>query len=132
MLICHRHKFIFLKTKKTAGTSVQQTLLAFCGPDDVITSNKLHYQLPADAGLAFTELGPHAPIGQILRTFGATLADYRIITCERNPVDKLISAYFYKGKKLGRIDETTDYAADFEAKLRASAFAGIIAQRLTP
>lgn len=37
MIISHRHRFIFLKTRKTAGTSVELFLRQFCGPDDVIT-----------------------------------------------------------------------------------------------
>jgi hypothetical protein len=37
MIVSHEHKFIFLKTKKTAGTSVELALTALCGPKDVIT-----------------------------------------------------------------------------------------------
>ena len=37
MIISHKHQFIFLKTKKTAGTSVEIALSKFCGPDDIIT-----------------------------------------------------------------------------------------------
>jgi hypothetical protein len=37
MIVSHEHKFIFLKTKKTAGTSIELALSALCGPDDVIT-----------------------------------------------------------------------------------------------
>ncbi|WP_293150922.1 hypothetical protein [Okeania sp. SIO2C9] len=37
MIISYRYKFIFLKTKKTAGTSVEISLSRFCGDDDVIT-----------------------------------------------------------------------------------------------
>jgi hypothetical protein len=37
MIISHEHKFIFLKTKKTAGTSIELALSQLCGPDDVIT-----------------------------------------------------------------------------------------------
>ena len=37
MIVSHRHKFIFLKTQKTAGTALEATLSALCGPDDVIT-----------------------------------------------------------------------------------------------
>ena len=36
MIISHAHKFIFLKTKKTAGTSIELALSQLCGPDDVI------------------------------------------------------------------------------------------------
>jgi hypothetical protein len=37
VILSHKHKFIFLKTKKAAGTSVEIALSAVCGPDDVIT-----------------------------------------------------------------------------------------------
>ena len=37
MIVSHKHKFIFLKTKKTAGTSIELALSRLCGPDDVIT-----------------------------------------------------------------------------------------------
>ena len=37
MIISHEHKFIFLKTKKTAGTSIELALSELCGPGDIIT-----------------------------------------------------------------------------------------------
>jgi Sulfotransferase family len=37
MIISHEHKFIFLKTKKTAGTAVEAALSELCGPECVIT-----------------------------------------------------------------------------------------------
>ena len=37
MILSHEHKFIFLRTKKTAGTSIELALSELCGPDDVIT-----------------------------------------------------------------------------------------------
>jgi hypothetical protein len=37
MIVSHKHKFIFLKTRKTAGTSVELALSTVCGPDDIIT-----------------------------------------------------------------------------------------------
>ena len=37
MIISHEHKFIFLKTKKTAGTSIELALSQLCGPGDIIT-----------------------------------------------------------------------------------------------
>lgn len=38
MIICHRRKFIFLKTRKTAGTSIEIALSRLCGPGDVVTA----------------------------------------------------------------------------------------------
>ena len=37
MILSHRHKFIFIKTAKTAGTSIEVFLSQHCGPDDVVT-----------------------------------------------------------------------------------------------
>ena len=53
MIISHEHKFIFLKTRKTAGTSVELALRQLCGPDDIIApignaeerrQQSLHYE----------------------------------------------------------------------------------------
>ena len=37
MIVSHKHKFIFIKTRKTAGTSVECALSAICGHDDILT-----------------------------------------------------------------------------------------------
>ena len=37
MIVSHKHKFIFIKTKKTAGTAIEAALSELCGPRDVIT-----------------------------------------------------------------------------------------------
>ena len=37
MIVSHAHRFIFLKTKKTAGTSIELALTKLCGEDDIIT-----------------------------------------------------------------------------------------------
>lgn len=37
MIISHRHKFIFFKTRKTASTSLEIALTNICGEEDVIT-----------------------------------------------------------------------------------------------
>ena len=37
MIISHKYKFIFIKTRKTAGTSVEIALSRYCGPDDILS-----------------------------------------------------------------------------------------------
>lgn len=38
MIISHAHRFVFIKTSKTAGTSIEIGLSQFCGASDVITT----------------------------------------------------------------------------------------------
>jgi hypothetical protein len=37
VIVSHEHGFVFMKTRKTAGTSVEIALSRVCGDDDVIT-----------------------------------------------------------------------------------------------
>ena len=37
MIASFRHRFIFLKTMKTAGTSFEMAIAGHCGPDDIVT-----------------------------------------------------------------------------------------------
>ena len=37
MIVSHAKKLIFVKTRKTSGTSMEVSLSQVCGPDDIIT-----------------------------------------------------------------------------------------------
>ena len=37
MIVSHKHKFIFIKTYKTANSSVEIALSKYCGPNDILT-----------------------------------------------------------------------------------------------
>ena len=37
MIVSHKNRFIFLKTRKTAGSSIEIALSKHCGPEDIIT-----------------------------------------------------------------------------------------------
>jgi hypothetical protein len=40
VIVSHEHRFIFLKSQKTGGTSLELALSRVCGPEDVITQLK--------------------------------------------------------------------------------------------
>ncbi len=42
MIISHKHKFIFIKTRKTAGTSIEIFLSKYCGEFDIISPTSEH------------------------------------------------------------------------------------------
>jgi len=67
-LICsHAWRFVFLKTRKTAGTSVEIALSRFCGPLDVVTP-----LAAVDEALRFEHCGDvarnYAPVGMQVPT----------------------------------------------------------------
>lgn len=37
MIVSHTHKFIFIKTRKVGGSSLELAMAKFCGPDDIIS-----------------------------------------------------------------------------------------------
>jgi hypothetical protein len=126
MIISHRHRFIFLKTRKTAGTSMEIALSRFCGPDDVITPiveedealrRELGYpgpqnlEVPASALRACDRLAAwlgreplrffnHAPAAFVRRCVDpAVWFGYFKFCFERDPFDKAISRYCWSTRE---------------------------------
>ena len=108
MIVSHRHRLIFLKTRKTAGTSVEIALSRICGPEDTITRlTDEDEELRASLG----GLGPqnfespplpekafnHMPARGVRLVVGPqTWRDYFRFAIERNPWDLVVSQYYWR------------------------------------
>jgi len=131
VIISHKYKFIFLKTNKTAGTSIEIALSKFCGEQDIISPI-----LPADEkirdGLGYpgaknhgyaslfsyslrdvinvVRLGrlkplffAHMPARDIKPLVGEEIWNSYYKFCfERNPWDRLISLYYWRNQQTSR------------------------------
>lgn len=123
MILSHRHKFIFIKTEKTAGTSVEIALSSICGPDDIITGispkdeayrrelgfpGKQNHHLPFSRYRSIDWLKlltgerrryfNHMSARDVIDRIGRDIwEDYFTFTIERNPFDKFISYYYWRG-----------------------------------
>lgn len=100
MIISHRFRFIFIKTTKTAGTSLEVQLSPICPPEDVFTP----VIPPEDGHQARNYIAPdgteyynHMDARLVRRLLGEErFKDYFKFCVERDPVDKCVSYYMMK------------------------------------
>lgn len=105
MLVSYNHRFIFLKTKKTAGTSIELYFEPFCMPPEVPGRKRAGAQV-SEYGVVGSrgkqhggsrDWRAHMSAQQILDKIGdETWHGYLRFATIRNPYDKAVSAYFFK------------------------------------
>lgn len=134
MIISHRYKFIFIKTHKTAGSSMEMALGPLCGPDDIVTpmeSNAdtgiprnfheetllgrtyaksrlfrkcLHRHSPRLGGWFYE----HMPASRVRQLVSEEVwTSYHKFCFERNPWEKVVS--YYNWKKFGQEKRMPDF-----------------------
>jgi hypothetical protein len=140
MIISHKYKFIFVKTRKTAGTSLEIALSKICGPEDVITPTiygpddilrkEMGGRQPQNTAIPYREYSrkdwyhlvfkgkrtffmEHMPAQQVVMRLGDSVwNDYYKFTIERNPFDKAVSLYYWRTRDLDNIPECIDFLKD--------------------
>jgi len=122
MILSHRYKFIFIKTNKTAGTSLEIALSKYCGERDVITpispeDERIRRELgcrgPQNCPIPFSQYtlrdwGRRVFLGKKLQFYNHMGAreikrfvsegvwdEYFKFCFERNPWDRVVSRYYW-------------------------------------
>jgi len=107
MIISHKHKFIFVKTAKTGGSSIEKILddclssrdiasgTVYKDSDEATPTRQINWRsigYPQDLGG-----DSHASASHIYKTFfdGQRPKDYFVFTVERNSYDKAVSHWWW-------------------------------------
>jgi hypothetical protein len=110
MLVSHRYKFIYTKTRKTAGSSVESYFEPFCMRDGEWTQRYFREQYVSATGIIgfrgkAAKQGDaywwnHMPARLIRRRLGEdTWGSYFKFCVIRNPFEKAISAFYWRRKR---------------------------------
>jgi hypothetical protein len=108
MIISHKHRFIYIKPTKVAGTSVEVALSGICGDDDVVTpQRKFSRVLDADEyshrARNYEGFAEHMLPKDIKAKVGDEIWDsYRKIAVVRNPWDYVVSRFLWEYTKMYR------------------------------
>jgi hypothetical protein len=129
MIVSHKYKFIFIKTHKTAGSSIEMALAPLCGPDDIVTSMESNAKtdIPRNfhSGTLLSRMyskssifrkcinrhsnliAPwyyeHMPAKRVKELIGPEVWNsYHKFCFERNPWDKVVSYYNWKTMGQGK------------------------------
>lgn len=105
MIISHKHRFIFIRPFKTAGTSIEINLSKHCGPDDVIVAvccmgpyydEFSFHRISQNCG----DFNRHERIENIKHSIGdKRWNEYFKFTVVRNPWDHVVSRYWWQKAK---------------------------------
>lgn len=137
MIINHKYRFIYIKTKKTASTSIEIALSRYCDANDILTPiggrdepkrANLGYQGPANylmprqqwtRGDLFRHYlfreeivayWNHMPAAAIRERIGPDIWNSYFKFCfERNPWDRAISAYYWENRSRKRLPDFEKY-----------------------
>ena len=105
MIISHSHRFIFIKSEKTGGTSLEAALSAHCGGKDVVTSlgdywfNRDEHGQWIHRSMNEDGFSQHDPAAEVKRKVAPEVWNgYFKFSITRNPWDRVVSDFSWEAR----------------------------------
>lgn len=143
MILSHRHKFIFIKTLKVGGTSLEVALSKYCGQQDILTPNgsdelrkQLGFMTRRNYKKGISELKPkeiastlyhrkrpekfynHISATEIQGKLDQDIwKEYLKFTVVRNPFDRMISSYYWNMRNKEHHIDFAQYLRNFPERV---------------
>ena len=108
MIISHRHKFVFIKTKKTSGSTLEHLLYRYLDKEiDICTGSELDDTPIMNTG--GEPLNGHMSYKNILKSYDIRRDEYFFFTIERNPWAKCVSSFWWHKRKNPAVYKKKDF-----------------------
>ena len=128
MIISHKHRFVFVKTNKTAGSSMEALLETYLQPGDMMTlrselkSDQSKVQSLQERGIQIltpeSNFNPHSPLITAHKAFPDS-TNYFSFGVLRNPFKRAISSFRWNsGKRIERILKQSLPSDELEKRLQ--------------
>lgn len=113
MIVSHKYKFVYIKNKKVAGTSIEIALSKFCGPKDILTKLTPKEDEEKRKKLGYTsrqndkngKYYNHMPAKGVRKIIGNDKWNEYYKFCHvRNPWDRMVSKYLFRRWKYTRMN----------------------------
>ena len=132
MIISHKHKFIFFKPMKVAGSSIEVALSNICGPQDIQTGSEDASELASHGYTPENNTAlyhPHTPPRLLYKKTGHEWKNYTKLAVVRNPWDLIVSYYWwsFNAPTVTQVSAWSPNSSDTEGDIRTK-FQGYLEQ----
>jgi len=105
VIISHTHKYIFIKSLKTGGTSIEAALSQYCGENDMVTPlgdywfNRDERGAWIHSSMNAEGFSQHDPAAEVKRKVPAEIwQEYVKFSIIRNPWDRVVSLFAWEAR----------------------------------
>lgn len=108
MIVSHSKRFLLVRPRKVASSSVQWAFMPHLAADDLVmgfNQDDLDDPLPTQAQVGHYKKGwprtirVHSPLSRLVHVMGEDILSYKVITLARNPWDRAVSEFYDNYRK---------------------------------